>query len=68
MFFSFKNVSNEKNSSGDNFSQTLYQKSNSRAAFFTLTYNFGENGVTKSQRTSQRKQRETENEIQQTGN
>ena len=56
------------NSSGDNFSQTLYQKSNSRAAFFTLTYNFGENGVTKSQRTSQRKQRETENEIQQTGN
>jgi outer membrane receptor protein involved in Fe transport len=54
--------------SGDNFSQALYQKSNSRAAFFTITYNFGENGVTKSQRTSQRKQRESENEIQQTGN
>lgn len=56
------------NSSGQNFSQVLYQKSNSRAAFITLTYNFGENGVTKSQRTTQRKQRETENEIQQTGN
>lgn len=56
------------NSSGNNFSQILYQKSNSRAAFFTLTYNFGDNGLTKSQRTSQRKQRETENEIQQTGN
>ena len=53
---------------GDNFSQMIYQKSNSRAAFFTFTYNFGENGLTKSQKTSQRKQRETENEIQQTGN
>ncbi len=51
--------------SGDTFTQTIYQKSNSRAAFLTLTYNFGENGVTKSQRTSQRKQRESENEIQQ---
>jgi hypothetical protein len=56
------------NNTGNNFSQMIYQKSNSRAAFLTLTYNFGENGVTKSQRTSQRKQRETENEIQQTGN
>ncbi len=56
------------NSSGQDFSQVLYQKSNSRAAFLTLTYNFGQNSVTKSQRTSQRKQRETENEIQQTGN
>lgn len=53
---------------GENFSQMIYQKSNSRAAFFTLTYNFGENSATKSQRTSQRKQRESENEIQQTGN
>ena len=53
------------NNSGNNFTQIIQQKSNSRAAFFTLTYNFGDNGMTKSQRTSQRKQRETENEIQQ---
>jgi outer membrane receptor protein involved in Fe transport len=56
------------NSSGNDFNVSLYQKTHSRAAFFTLTYNFGENGITKSQRTSQRKQRESENEIQQTGN
>ncbi len=52
-------------SSGDNFSQTLQQKSNSRSAFFTITYNFGDNGLTKSQKTSQRRQRESETEIQQ---
>lgn len=51
--------------SGDTYTQTIQQKSNSRAAFFTITYNFGDNGFTKSQRTSQRKQRESENEIQQ---
>lgn len=54
--------------SGADFSQTIYQKVNSRAAFFTVTYNFGENGSTISKRTSQRKQREIETEIQQTGN
>lgn len=51
--------------SGDTYVQTIQQKTNSRAAFFTLTYNFGDNGMTKSQRTSQRKQRESETEIQQ---
>lgn len=56
------------NNTGNGFLQTIYQKSNSRAAFLTLTYNFGENGMTKSQRTSERKKRESENEIQQTGN
>jgi outer membrane cobalamin receptor len=51
-----------------NFSQNLYQKMESRAVFLTLTYNFGEQFNTKSQRTSQRKQREMEIEVQQTGN
>lgn len=54
--------------SGTDFSQTVYQKTNSRAAFFTVTFNFGENGTSISKRTSQRKQREVETEIQQTGN
>jgi ferric enterobactin receptor len=51
-----------------NFSQNLYQKMDSRAVFLTLTYNFGEQFNTKSQRTSQRRQREMEIEVQQTGN
>lgn len=55
-------------SSDPTFKQTIFQKVNSRAVFLTLTYNFGENGVTKSQRTVLRKQRETEMEIQQSGN
>jgi outer membrane cobalamin receptor len=54
--------------SGTDFSQTIYQKVNSRAAFFTLTFNFGENGNSISKRNSQKKQREIETEIQQTGN
>ncbi|MCX6163147.1 MAG: TonB-dependent receptor [Ignavibacteriae bacterium] len=53
---------------GSDFSTALRQKSNSRAAFFTVTFNFGEQGSTKSQRTQQRKLRESENEIQQSGN
>ncbi|MFA5403613.1 MAG: outer membrane beta-barrel family protein [Ignavibacteria bacterium] len=55
-------------SSGLDFSQTIFQKVNSRTAFFTVTFNFGENGTSISKRTSQRKQREVETEIQQTGN
>jgi outer membrane cobalamin receptor len=54
--------------SGTDFSQKIYQKVNSRAAFFTVTFNFGENGTSISKRTSQKKQREIETEIQQTGN
>jgi outer membrane cobalamin receptor len=52
----------------NNFSQKLYQKPTSRTAFLTLTFNFGENGSTKSQKNSQKKQRENESEIQNTGN
>lgn len=51
-----------------NFSQNLYQKTDSRAVFLTLTYNFGEQFNSKSQRNLQRKQREMEIEVQQTGN
>lgn len=54
--------------SGTDFTQTINQKSNSRAAFLTLTYNFGDQSNSNSKRTSQRKQREIESEIQQTGN
>lgn len=54
--------------SGGDFTQTIYQKVNSRSAFFTVTLNFGENGSSISKKTSQRKQREIETEIQQTGN
>lgn len=54
--------------SGTDFTQVISQKSNSRAAFFTVTFNFGEQNNTTSKRTSQRKQREVESEIQQTGN
>ncbi|MBI5402717.1 MAG: TonB-dependent receptor [Ignavibacteriae bacterium] len=56
------------NTSGSDFSQVISQKTNSRAAFFTVTFNFGEQSNTTSKRTSQRKQREIESEIQQTGN
>ena len=55
-------------SSGGNFTQAIYQKTNSRSAFLTVTFNFGDLGRTDSQKTSQRKQREVETEIQQTGN
>ncbi|MDD5361335.1 MAG: TonB-dependent receptor [Ignavibacteria bacterium] len=54
--------------SGNNFNQTISQKSNSRTAYLTLTFNFGDISKTTSQKTSQRKQREVETEIQQTGN
>jgi len=53
---------------GNDFTQSISQKSNSRAAFFTVTFNFGEQNNSLSKRTSQRKQREIETEIQQTGN
>jgi outer membrane cobalamin receptor len=53
---------------GTDFSQTIYQKINSRAAFFTVTFNFGDQSSSISKRNSQRKQREVETEIQQTGN
>lgn len=53
--------------SDENYSQHIFQKTNSRAAFLTLTFNFGENGNSLSKRTSQRKQRDADNEIQQTG-
>lgn len=55
-------------SAGSDFSQTIYQKVNSRAAFFTLTFNFGDQSTSISKRNSQKKQREVETEIQQTGN
>jgi outer membrane cobalamin receptor len=55
-------------SSGSDFTQVIAQKTNSRAAFFTVTFNFGEQNNSMSKRTSQRKQREIESEIQQTGN
>jgi outer membrane cobalamin receptor len=54
--------------SGSNFNQTISQKTNSRTAYLTLTFNFGDISKTTSQKTSQRKQREVETEIQQTGN
>lgn len=54
--------------SGNDFTQSIRQKSNSRAAFFTVTFNFGDQNNSMSKRTSQRKQREVESEIQQTGN
>jgi outer membrane cobalamin receptor len=55
-------------SEGKDFSQTIFQKMNSRVAFFTVTFNFGDQSSSISKRTSQRKQREVETEIQQTGN
>ncbi len=55
-------------SSGTNFNQVITQKTNSRSAFLTLTINFGNLSKSESQKTSQRKQREVETEIQQTGN
>ncbi|MCE1163780.1 MAG: TonB-dependent receptor [Bacteroidetes bacterium] len=55
-------------SSGSNFTQSVFQKTNSRSAFLTVTFNFGDLGRTDAQKTSQRKQREIETEIQQTGN
>ncbi len=54
--------------SGSDFYQSLYQKTNSRAVFFTITFNFGEQLNSKSQKTAQKKQREIEGEIQNTGN
>lgn len=53
---------------GAGFSQDIYQKVNSRAAFFTVTFNFGDQSSSISKKTSQKKQREVETEIQQTGN
>jgi ferric enterobactin receptor len=53
---------------GTDFYQTITQKINSRAAFLTLTFNFGDQSSSISKRTSQRKQREVETEIQQSGN
>jgi outer membrane cobalamin receptor len=53
---------------GSDFSQNIYQKTSSRVASLTLTYNFGEHFNTKSRRTQRRKQREMEGEIQQSGN
>lgn len=53
---------------GSNFNQTIFQKTNSRSAFLTLTFNFGDQSSSISKRTSQKKQREVETEIQQTGN
>ena len=53
---------------GSDFSQNIYQKTNSRIVFLALTYNFGEQFNTKSKRTQMRKQREMEGEIQQSGN
>jgi len=55
-------------STGNDFALAMSQKSNSRAAFLTVTFNFGENSNSISKKTSQRKQREVETEIQQTGN
>jgi len=53
---------------GSDFSQNIYQKTSSRVAFLTLTYNFGEQFNTKSKRTQRKNQREMEGEIQQSGN
>ena len=53
---------------GSDFSQNIYQKTNSRIVFLALTYNFGEQFNTKSKRIQMRKQREMEGEIQQSGN
>jgi len=50
------------------FSQTIYQKTNSRTAFLFLSFNFGEQNGSKSKRTAEQKQRENEGQIQQTGN
>lgn len=57
-----------RTASGNDFLQSLYQKTNSRAAFLTITFNFGEQLNSKSQKTAQKKQREIEGEIQNTGN
>ncbi|HEY5533675.1 MAG TPA: outer membrane beta-barrel family protein [Ignavibacteria bacterium] len=53
---------------GNDFTQRIWQKQSTRTAFLTLTFNFGEQFSSKSQKTAQRKQRESEGEIQQTGN
>lgn len=47
------------------FSQIIYEKGHSRVLTFTLSFNFGEQFNTNSQRNIQRRQREAENEIQQ---
>lgn len=47
------------------FSQMIYEKGHTRVFSFTLTYNFGEQFNSSSQRNMQRRQREAENEIQQ---
>ena len=52
---------------GTNYEANLYGKPSSRSLFLTLTYNFGDTGM-KTSRVQQRKQREMEGEIQQTGN
>lgn len=50
------------------FSQTIYQKTNSRTAFLFISFNFGEQNGSKAKRTADQKQRENEGQIQQTGN
>jgi outer membrane cobalamin receptor len=56
------------NLAGSDFTSSISQKQNSRAAFLTLTFNFGEQFSSKAKNTAMRKQRETEGEIQQSGN
>ncbi|MBN1633629.1 MAG: TonB-dependent receptor [Ignavibacteria bacterium] len=50
------------------FSQTIFQKTSTRTAFLFISLNFGEQNGSKSKRTAEQKQRETEGQIQQTGN
>ena len=56
------------NMAGDNFNQRVFQKQNSRSAFLTLTFNFGEQFSSNSKKSAQKKQREIDSEIQQSGN
>lgn len=50
------------------FSQTIFQKTNTRTAFLFISLNFGEQNGSKAKRTAEQKQRENEGQIQQTGN
>jgi outer membrane cobalamin receptor len=47
------------------FSQVVFEKGHTRILYFTLSFNFGEQINSNSQRNSQRRQREAGNEIQQ---
>ena len=53
---------------GNNYTQTIWQKQGTRSAFLTLTFNFGEQFSSKSKSTAQKKQRENEGEIMNSGN